>query len=96
MVKTSKGLRAKTRGILKRKARERGLSPITRALNQFNEGDKVSIKLDPSIHKGQVHRRFQGMTGVITEVRGNAYMVEVSAGDKQKSIIVRPEHLRKQ
>jgi len=96
MVKSSKGLRAKTRGILKRKARERGLSPITRSLNRFGEGDKVSIKLDPSIHKGQTHRRFQGLTGVIMEIRGNAYVVGVMAGNKPKSVIVRPEHLRKQ
>lgn len=95
MVKSSKGLRAKTRGILTRKARERGLSPITRALNQFSEGEKVNIKLDPSVHKGQAHRRFQGMTGIITEVRGNAYVVRVRAGNKPKSIIVGPEHLRR-
>ena len=95
MVRRSRGIRSKTRQILRRKPRERGLSPITRALQQFEKGDKVSIIIDPSIHKGMPHRRYHGKTGDVEEKRGDAYVVKVKSGNAIKNIIVRPEHLRR-
>ncbi len=95
MARRSRGIRSKTRQILRRKPRERGLSPITRALQQFEKGDKVSIVIDPSIHKGMPHRRYQGKTGDVEEKRGDAYIVKVRNGNAIKNVIVRPEHLRK-
>lgn len=95
MARRSRGIRSKTRQILRRKPRERGLSPITRALQEFERGDKVSIVIDPSIHKGMPHRRYHGKTGDIEEKRGDAYLVKVKNGNAIKNIIVRPEHLRR-
>lgn len=95
MVRRSRGIRSKTRQMLKRKPRERGMSPITRALQEFEKGEKVSIVVDPSVHKGMPHRRFQGKTGDIEDRRGDAYVVKVKVGNAMKSVIVRPEHLRK-
>lgn len=95
MVRRSKGIRSKTRHVLQKKKRERGLSPITYALQEFSVGEKVNIVIDPSIHGGMPHHRFQGKTGDILERRGNAYMIEIRDGNKLKDIIVRPEHLRK-
>ncbi len=95
MVRRSKGIRSKTRHVLQRKKRERGLSPITYALQEFSVGEKVNIVINPSIHSGMPHHRFHGKTGDILEKRGNAYMVKIRDGNKLKDIIVRPEHLRK-
>jgi len=95
MARRSRGIRSKTRQILRRKPRERGLSPITRALQEFERGDKVSIVIDPSIHKGMPHRRYHGKTGDVEEKRGDAYIVKVRNGNAIKNIIVRPEHLRR-
>jgi len=95
MARRSRGIRSKTRQILRRKPRERGLSPITRALQEFERGDKVSIVIDPSIHKGMPHRRYHGKTGDVEEKRGDAYLVKVKNGNAIKNIIVRPEHLRR-
>ena len=95
MVRRSRGIRSKTRQILRRKPRERGLSPITRVLQEFEEGDKVSVVIDPSVHKGMPHRRYHGKTGDIKEIRGNSYIVKVKDGNTTKDIIARPEHLRK-
>lgn len=39
------------------------------------------------------HRRYQGKVGKIIGKRGRAYLVSVTLGDKEKVIIVRPEHL---
>lgn len=95
MVKRSKGLRSKSRHILRKKPRHRGLNSITSALQDFEEGESVSIVIDPSVHKGMPHVRFQGHTGKIQGKQGGSYVVGVNAGDKQKTLVVRPEHLRK-
>jgi len=96
MVKASKGIRRRTRGIMSKKPRERGLSPITRALQKFEVGEKANIVIDPSFHKGQPHVRFHGRTGEIISRRGNAYVLSLREKGKKKTTIVRPEHLRKQ
>lgn len=95
MVKRSKGIRNKTRQILRKKPRQRGLSPITRALQEFEEDTPVAIVTDPSVHKGMPHRRFHGKTGYVEGKRGTAYVVRVRQGNAMKQIIVRPEHLKR-
>ena len=96
MVKSSKGIRRRTRGIMSKSPRERGLSPITRAFTKYEIGDKANIVIDPSIHRGQPHVRFQGQTGEVIGKRGAAYILAVNQKGKMKNAIVRPEHLRKQ
>ena len=95
MAKRSKGLRSKTRQILRKRPRQRGLSPITRALQQYEQDDLVAIVIDPSVHKGMPHRRYHGKTGYIDGKRGNAFLVRVRNGGMMKRIIVRPEHLKR-
>lgn len=95
MVKRSKGMRSKSRHMLRKKPRERGVSSITRALQQFDEGDAVNIVIDSSVHKGMPHPRFQGHTGKIEGKQGDAYLVGIDAGKKHKTLIVKPEHLRR-
>ncbi|MDL5503204.1 MAG: 50S ribosomal protein L21e, partial [Candidatus Methanoperedens sp.] len=51
MAKTH-GTRRKSRYKLKKTVREKGLSPISRAIQEFQEGDIVNIDLDPSIQNG--------------------------------------------
>jgi large subunit ribosomal protein L21e len=95
MVKRSKGLRSKSRHILRKKPRERGLISITKTLQQFEEGDRVNIVIDPSVHKGMPHIRFQGRTGKVKGKQGDSYIVDISDGKKNKSLIIKPEHLRR-
>ena len=95
MVKRSKGLRSKSRHILRKKPRDRGIISITRALQQFEEGDHVNIVINPSIHKGMPHIRFHGKTGKIKGKQGESYIVGISDGKKNKSLIIKPEHLRR-
>ena len=96
MVRRSKGTRSKTRRLLRKRPRERGLPPITRIMQTFSEGEKASVVIDPSVHSGQPHRRFYGLTGTIVGKQGRAYKVEVKSGNKKKTLIIKPEHLRKQ
>ena len=95
MVKRSKGLRSKSRHILRKKPRDRGMISITRALQQFVEGERVNIVIDPSIHKGMPHIRFHGQTGKIEGKQGDSYIVDITDGNKKKSLIIKPEHLRR-
>ena len=93
MVKRSRGIRSKSRHILRRKPRDRGISSITRAIQQFETGDSVSVNIDSSVHKGMPHPRFQGVTGKIEGMQGDAYLVGITVGKKHKTLIVRSEHL---
>ena len=93
MVKRSKGTRSKSRYIMRKKPRTRGVSSITRALQQFEVGVNVSIDINSSVHKGMPHPRFQGRTGKIEGMQGDAYLVGVTVGKKHKTLIVLPEHL---
>lgn len=95
MVIRSKGIRSKSRKLLTKKPRERGIHSITRALQQFEEGDSVNIVIDPSIYEGMPHLRFQGYTGKVEGKQGRAYLVGIYDGKKHKTLVIRSEHLRR-
>ena len=94
-MKRSKGLRSKSRKILRKKPRDRGLSSITRALQQFEKGESVNIVIDSSVHKGMPHIRFHGYTGKIEGKQGESYVVGINDGNKHKTLIIKPDHLRR-
>ncbi len=95
MVKRSKGIRSKSRNILRKRPRDGGIKSITRALQKFEEGDYVNIVIDSGIHKGMPHIRFHGKTGKIEGKQGNSYIVGLKDGKKHKSLVIRSEHLRR-
>ena len=95
MVKRSKGIRSKSRHILRKKPRDRGLKSITRSLQEFEKGESVNIVIDSSVHKGMPHIRFQGYTGKIEGKQGEAYLVGIDDGKKHKTLIIKPDHLRR-
>ncbi len=92
-MKRSKGTRSKSRYIMRKKPRTRGISAVTRAMQQFEIGSSVSVDIDSAVHKGMPHHRFQGYTGKIEGMQGDAYLVGITVGKKHKTLIVRPEHL---
>lgn len=95
MGKTSQGLRRKSRAVLTKKVRERGKMPLTRLLTEYNEGEKVIIKIDPAIHKGMPHKRYQGQVAKVVAKRGKAYVLEIPQTKIVKTIIALPQHIRK-
>lgn len=94
MVKKSHGFRARTRSLMSKRVRDRGLSPLSTVLIDYEIGDRVNIVIDSAVHKGMPHRRYHGRTGVVTGKRGRAIEVDVKMGNAVKSLIIRPEHLR--
>ena len=94
MVKKSHGYRSRTRSLLRKRVRERGISPLGRILVDYEPGQRVDIVIDPSAHKGMPHKRYHGRTGVVKGRRGRAYVVDVELGKATKTLILRPEHLK--
>jgi large subunit ribosomal protein L21e len=92
-MRRSKGYRSRTRSLLRKHPRERGKIGLSRILRPYQSGDKVTIILDPSVHKGMPHRRYHGRIGVVQEKRGQSYVVSVDIGKQTKRIIARPEHM---
>jgi large subunit ribosomal protein L21e len=94
MVKRSHGYRVGSRKLMTKKIRQRGLPSLGRLLRIYEEGERVDILIDSSIHGGQPHRRYHGRAGIIRGRRGRSYEVETTLGKKVKLLIIRPEHLR--
>jgi len=92
-MKKSHGYRSRTRMLLKKKTREKGKLGLSKLLHEYKPGDRVIIKIDPSVHKGMPHRRYHGRIGDIKEKRGRSYVIDVTQGNAVKQIIARPEHL---
>jgi len=90
------GPRKKTRYKFKKALRQRGLAPVTSVIQQFENGQKVHIVIDPSVQSGMPNRRFHGKTGIIVGKRGRAWMLEISDGNATKTVISRPQHLKPQ
>jgi len=93
---SSNGPYHSTRDKLSNNPRERGTSPPQRAVQQYEEGQKVHLKIDPSVEKGRFHPRFDGLTGEIEGKQGEAYKVGITDGGKDKTLIVTPAHLKAQ
>ena len=92
----SKGERKNTRDKLSNSIRERGTSPPSGAVQEFDEGDRVHVKIDPSVPEGRPHPKFQGRTGTVVGKQGRAFEVEVDDKGKEKTLFVRSQHLAKQ
>jgi large subunit ribosomal protein L21e len=92
----SHGIKHKSRDKMSKKVRARGISPVVRAIQDFQLGDRVHIILDPSRHKGMPNPKFHGRTGEVIGTRGRAFLLKVTDGNASKTIISLPEHLTAQ
>jgi len=75
--------RRKTRSKLKRKPAEKGKIPLSKYFQTFESGDRVGLKINSAVAKGQF---FAGM-------KGRCYKVEIKDGNKKKTLVVHPIHL---
>ncbi len=92
-MRKSKGYRSRTRRLLTKPPRRRGMASLGSLLHDYEEGETVSISINPSVHKGMPHRRFHGRMGTILEKRGRAYVVALKDGGLVKKIIALPDHI---
>jgi large subunit ribosomal protein L21e len=94
MTRKTGGLKRKSRYTLKKESNRKGKISVSRFMQSFKAGERVTLLLEPSIHKGLYHHRFFGKTGVIMGPRGKCYEVAIKDGNKEKMIIVHPVHLK--
>ncbi|QLK26623.1 50S ribosomal protein L21e [Natrinema zhouii] len=92
----SNGPRQGTRKKLANSPRDRGTSPPQRAIQEYEEGEKVHLKIDPSVADGRYHPRFDGRTGEVIGKQGSAFKVQIVDGDKEKTLLVTAAHMRAQ
>jgi large subunit ribosomal protein L21e len=85
-----------TRNKLKNEPRESGTSPPQRAVAEYDTGESVHLKIDPSVSDGRFHPRFDGHTGTVVGEQGSAFKVAINDGGKDKTIIVKAAHLTRQ
>src|SRR3989344_6121266 len=65
----------KTRQKFKIHYRQQGKLPLSQFFQEFKEGDKVNLKINSSVQKGQFFPRFHGLTGTVTGRRGFCFEV---------------------
>ncbi|MGM0372665.1 MAG: 50S ribosomal protein L21e [Halobacteriota archaeon] len=85
-----------TRNKLSNPPRQRGTSPPQRSVAEFDDGQSVHLRIDPSVPDGRFHARFNGLTGEVVGKQGTAYKVEISDRGKEKTLLVGPAHLNEQ
>lgn len=93
---SSHGPRKGTRNKLSNSPRDRGSSPPQRQVEEYEPGEKVHLDIDPSVPDGRFHPRFNGLVGEVDGKQGRAFKILVKEGDKEKTVIVNPAHLRRQ
>ena len=95
MVKRTGGSRRKTRSLFRKRISDKGKISIRNYLQLFQIGDRVLLNANPSVHKGFYFRRFHDKVGIIQKPRGDCYEISLKEGNKNKTVIVHPIHLRK-
>ncbi|KDE58185.1 50S ribosomal protein L21 [Halostagnicola sp. A56] len=92
----SNGPRQGTRRKLANEPRDRGTSPPQRAIQDYDDGQKVHLKIDPSVPDGRFHPRFDGQTGNVVGKQGSAFKVQINDGGKDKIVLVSAAHMSAQ
>ena len=77
-----------------KKIREKGKIKLSHYFKKFKDGERVAVVRDLGIKSG-FPKRIIGKSGKITCSRGRYKLVEIKDGDKTKTFIIHPIHLRK-
>jgi large subunit ribosomal protein L21e len=89
------GSRRKRVGIFTKSSRQKGKMSQRAFLQEFQPGDKVTLKLEPAIQRATYLPRFHGKTGIVIRKQGSSYYIKIQDGNKEKQVIAHPVHLRK-
>lgn len=92
MAEKSRGSMHGSRKKFKRGQRDK--TKVNDFLKEFEKGDTVLIKMDPSVQSGRSHSRFHGKNAVVTGERGDAYELEIKDGGQTKTLYMPAVHLQ--
>jgi len=77
-----------------KKIREKGKLKLSSYFKKIEDGASVALVTDAGI-RSSYPKRLKGMSGKVLESRGRFKLVGIKDGNKEKTIIVHPVHLRK-
>lgn len=80
--------------LVRKRKRQRGKLALSKYFQEFENGDKVAIIREQS-QNPKFPKRIQGISGVIIGKRGKAFIVKIKQGNKEKTHIIKPVHLKK-
>ena len=86
------GKRGKTRQKFKKSTKKPSVNDI---MQEFEEGDKVSVVIDSSYHAGLPDKGFHGLTGTVSGKRGKSFEVKLNKGNKEMMVVTTAVHLKK-
>ncbi len=86
----SHGFRHKSRSVMTKKY-PRGVSFL---LQEYKEGGRALVKIDPRQHKSLPHRRYHGKVGIVRNVGRRTLTLDVKLGNKTKTLITRLDHVK--
>ena len=89
--KKARGKRAKTRRLLKRRNIPR--PTVNKMVQEFGDGQRVRIKIDPSMHSGMPDARYQGFNGIVVGKQGKMFEIKVKKGGLEKQLLIAAVHL---
>jgi large subunit ribosomal protein L21e len=74
--------------------REKGKLSLSRYFKKIDLGSSVAVTIEPSVEYG-FPQRIQGKSGKVVGDRGSSKIVEIKTGNKLKTYIIHPVHLRR-
>ena len=78
----------------KRKIREKGKLRLSSYFKKFDDGDLVSVVKDAGV-AAAFPLRINGKAGKVVGSRGKFKLIELKDGNKMKTFIIHPIHLKK-
>ena len=77
-----------------KKIREKGKLRLSSYFKKIEDGATVAIVTDAGV-RASFPKRLKGKSGKVASSRGKFKIVELKDGDKMKTFIIHPVHLRK-
>ncbi|MFP4401685.1 MAG: 50S ribosomal protein L21e [Candidatus Nanoarchaeia archaeon] len=89
------GFRRKTRYKMRQSISNKGKLPVSKFMQEFEIGERVVLKAEPSYQGGLFFLRFQGKVGDVIKKQGECLLVNIKDGKKAKKCLVHPVHLQR-
>ncbi len=77
-----------------KKVRQKGKISLSRYFKKFKDGDRVAVVREKGI-AASFPERIIGKSGQIIGIRGTYNLIKLNDGNKIKTFIIHPVHLRK-
>ena len=80
--------------LTRKRIRERGKLSLSKYFQELEKGDKVAVVREQS-QDPRFPKRIQGLSGIVMGKRGKAVIIKIKEGNKEKTHIIKPVHLKK-